>query len=196
MNVGDKPSKKVARSALELSRIDGPHVVRSTCKMTLSDNPREDESFVYKHTYGSFLSFGIRRLFYKDAKEVEDQLTIFIPQSDTEKATPRKVPSATIVQIIYTDHVSYVFELITRKGESIINYARYSEFDRFHEVFKVTVAELPPKRWFFNMDLEFVKEREKLLQAYIDTVIKHPCFGRYLEDFLSAKKNGLELLSR
>ena len=65
---------------------------------------------------------------------------------------------------------------------------RYSEFDRFHTVFKVgSAAELPPKKYFFNMELSFVKQRMEALQIYLNLVIKTYTYRRYLIDFLSAK---------
>lgn len=207
MNVGELPNKGASQSALRLSRIGGPHVSR--CTMVLTDNAREDEIFVYRHTNGSYLSFGLQRLLCRDAgKEAVDELTIFLEPpvppvavgaasaasaasaAEAAEAADGDIiqpPSVRILGVIYKpDHVSYVIETIKRSGERCTSVRRYREFDHFHEITGAwVVAELPPKRYLFNMAFDFVHLRRRLLQEYVDTVIKSRRFQARLLHFLT-----------
>jgi len=111
-----------------------------------------------------------------------------VPQPEEYENSPVKAPSSRIIQIVYTDHVSYVIETVVRSGQRFVTEKRYSEFARFHEAFHVGCAELPPKKYFFNMDLAFVKRRMQGLQVYMDAVIKNRRSGYKLIDFLSIVK--------
>ena len=187
MNVGSIPTQRTLRNALEMSTMTGPRVRK--CTLTLSDaTAKEDESFVFKHTYGNLMTLdGLRRFFVKDGSETEE-LVIIVPQPAEYEQASVKAPSSRIVQIVYTDHVSYVIETVVRSGQRFVTQKRYSEFARFHEAFNIGCAELPPKKYFFNMDLAFVKQRRQALQIYIDAVIKNRRSGYKLIDFLSIVK--------
>ena len=72
---------------------------------------------------------------------------------------------------------------------------RYSDFDKMHRRLQSdldfraaeNLPELPPKRIFNNKDVEFIKERQKLLNKYIRFLvliyeaIENPILQRFLE---------------
>lgn len=81
-------------------------------------------------------------------------------------------------------HTEYIIRV--QRGVSSENswqvIRRYSDFDALNSSLMVCGISLPlpPKKLIGNMDREFIAERQKGLQAYLDTVTQHPLLSTSL----------------
>ncbi|CAL8382748.1 unnamed protein product [Boreogadus saida] len=90
------------------------------------------------------------------------------------------VPLAAVIEASQTlqSHTEYIIRV--QRGVSSENswqvIRRYSDFDMLHSSLQVSGISLsfPPKKLIGNMDREFIAERQKGLQAYLDYITHNP----------------------
>ena len=79
--------------------------------------------------------------------------------------------------------VFYDVQVGIQKKHEVIYYMlkiRYSEFEKLHQILMINFSDIdaikhfPPKKWFNNMNEEFLKEREKGLQTFLSNSLQIP----------------------
>uniref|UniRef100_A0A3P9HCN3 PX domain containing serine/threonine kinase n=1 Tax=Oryzias latipes TaxID=8090 RepID=A0A3P9HCN3_ORYLA len=81
-------------------------------------------------------------------------------------------------------HTEYIIRV--QRGVSSDNswqvIRRYSDFDILHSSLMVCGISLPlpPKKLIGNMDREFIAERQRGLQTYLDSITQHPLLSNSL----------------
>ena len=80
------------------------------------------------------------------------------------------------------DFTAYTLRVQGEEGEVWEVEKRYSSFDRLHdelsEKFVVPLPALPGKKWFGNHEPEFVEQRARELQTYLQQLVRLPTVGR------------------
>ncbi|XP_061687350.1 PX domain-containing protein kinase-like protein isoform X2 [Syngnathoides biaculeatus] len=102
------------------------------------------------------------------------------------------VPLTAVIEVSQNvqSHTEYIIRVqrgvSSDKSWQVIR--RYSDFDALNNSLMVSGVSLPlpPKKLIGNMEREFIAERQRGLQAYLDAVTQHPllCFALPVKKFL------------
>lgn len=189
MNVGATPTERQSRRSLELSKLDYGITVSINAEWLNHRPYPEDNAFVFKHKY-PFISIGsiVHRWLSRPTpvkKEFYVSLATRVVPDEKEKKIQN--PTAYIVGGYFCgSHVEYAILFTDTQGEQTEVRRRYSQFDKFHaRNWSKIDAVLPPKKYFFNMNLDFVKSRAVALNAYMDHLLKNTDTKWLLSKFLS-----------